>query len=303
MNTILKEMKRIKNKKKRNEALAALVLLAPWLIGLFAFTLWPFVQSFIMTFQKTDLHNSVFVGLDNYIKIFSDKRFIKSIFVTSKFVLISVPLKLIFALFIAMLLKNRFKGVGVFRSLLYLPSLIGGSVAIAAMWMQLFGANGLINKVLAIVGIQGKAWVSNPHTALYVLIILAIWQFGSSMVIFLSGLKNIPQSLYEAAKVDGATKIQSFFRITLPMLSPIILFNMILQTINSFQVFTQAFIITSGGPMNETLFTVLHIYRKAFTNMELGYASAMSWVLLLLIGIATGIIFFTSKYWVYYESK
>jgi len=288
---------------EKKEIIAATIFLAPWLIGIFLFTLWPFVESIIMSFQQTNLRTSTFVGLSNYIDLFSDRKFIKSITVTLKYVIISVPLKLAFALFIAMLLKDNIKGVGIFRSALYLPSLIGASVAIAAMWTQLFGYSGLINNFLQVLGFRGKAWISSPDTALYVLIILAVWQFGSSMVIFLSGLKNIPTSLYEAARVDGASKIQSFFKITLPMLSPIILFNFVLQTINSFQVFTQAFIITKGGPMNETLFTVLHIYNTAFTNLEMGYASAMSWTLLFIIAIFTGLIFLSSKHWVYYESE
>lgn len=288
---------------EKKEVIAAAIFLAPWLIGIFIFTLWPFLESIIMTFQKTNLRTSVFVGFDNYIDLLTDRKFIKSITVTFKYVVISVPLKLAFALFIAMLLKDNIKGVGLFRSALYLPSLIGTSVAVAAMWSQLFGNSGLINNVLEVFGIRGKAWISNPDTALYVLIILAIWMFGSSMVIFLSGLKNIPGTLYEAAEVDGATKIQSFIHITLPMLSPIILFNLVLQTINSFQMFTQAFIITKGGPLNETLFSVLHIYNTAFRNLEMGYASAMSWTLLFIIAITTGIIFLTSKFWVYYESE
>ncbi|NLJ84698.1 MAG: sugar ABC transporter permease [Halanaerobiaceae bacterium] len=282
--------------------LTAYLFLAPWLIGILFFTLWPFITSFIMSLQETNLFSTKFVGLDNYRALLSDRRFIKSLKVTIKFVVISVPLKLSFALFIAMLLKDKIKGVNFFRSALYLPSLIGTSVAVAAMWTQLFGPSGLINDILGIFGIQGKSWIANPKTALYVLVILVVWQFGSSMVIFLSGLKNIPVSLYEAAEIDGANKIQSFFYVTLPMLSPIILFNLILQTIGSFQTFTQAYIITKGGPINETLFMVLYIYNKAFTASEMGYASALSWVLLFVILIVTGLIYWTSKYWVYYES-
>lgn len=289
--------------KDKKQFLIALLFLAPWLIGIFVFTLWPFIKSFMMSLQETNLFSSTFVGLDNYKALLTDRRFIKSIKVTLKFVLISVPLKLAFALFIAVILKNKFKGVDFFRSALYIPSLIGTSVAVAAMWTQLFGPRGLINDFLSLFGIQGKSWIANPSTALYVLVILVVWQFGSSMVIFLSGLKNIPNSLYEACEIDGGNKVQSFFYITLPMLSPIILFNLILQTIGSFQIFTQAFIITKGGPINETLFMVLYIYNKAFTASEMGYASALSWVLLFVILIVTGLIFWSSKYWVYYESE
>lgn len=299
---IMKGKVSISNRKVRNN-LAAFLFLAPWLIGLFVFTLWPFITSFTMSLQKTNMFVSEFVGLDNYKQLLSDRRFIKSIKVTLKFVVLSVPLKLAFALFVAVLLKDRFKGVNFFRSALYFPSLIGGSVAVAAMWTQLFGPRGVINQVLGYFGIAGRSWIADPSTALYTLVILAVWQFGSSMVIFLSGLNNIPESLYEAAEIDGASRIRRFFHITLPMLSPIILFNLVLQTIGAFQTFTQAFIITKGGPLNETLFMVLYIYNKAFTASEMGYASALSWVLLFIILIFTLLILRTSKYWVYYEAE
>ncbi len=282
--------------------IAAYIFLAPWLIGLFAFTMWPFLNSLYLSFQQTNLFESRFVGLDNYFKLFEDDKFLKSMWITIKFVFISVPLKLTFALFIALLLKREMKGMHMYRTIIYIPSLIGGSVAIAVMWTQLFGKNGLLNSFLDIFGFEGSNWIANPKTALLTLIILYVWQFGSSMVIFLSGLKNIPSTLYEACKVDGGGRVASFFHITLPMLSPIILFNFVLQTINSFQVFTQAFLITKGGPMNETNFMVLYIYDKAFSSRQMGYASAMSWSLLLVIVATTGIIFLTSKKWVYYES-
>lgn len=288
---------------KRKEYIIAYLFIAPWLIGFLAFTLWPFLDSLIMSFQRTNLFTSEFVGLSNYKEMFlDDDKFLKSLFVTIKFVCISVPLKLAFALFIAMLLKGDIKGMHTYRTILYIPSLIGASVAIAAMWTQLFGSKGVVNDFLNLFGIEGTSWIANPSTALNVLVILYVWQFGSSMVIFLSGLKNIPNSLYEACRVDGGNKFNSFFHITLPMLSPIILFNLVLQTIGSFQVFTQAYLITRGGPINETLFMVLYIYNKAFIGSQMGYASAMSWALLLVIVISTALIFLTSRYWVYYES-
>ncbi|NLO65857.1 MAG: sugar ABC transporter permease [Firmicutes bacterium] len=283
--------------------MTAFLFLAPWLIGIFVFTLWPFITSFTMSLQETNLFVSKWVGLENYKQLLSDRRFIKSIQVTLKFVFLSVPLKLAFALFVAVMLKERFRGVNFFRSALYFPSLIGGSVAVAAMWTQLFGLRGVINDVVGIFGIRPRSWIADPSTALYTLVILAVWQFGSSMVIFLSGLNNIPQSLYEAAEIDGASRLRRFFHITLPMLSPIILFNLVLQTIGAFQTFTQAFIITKGGPLNETLFMVLYIYNKAFTASEMGYASALSWVLLFIILAFTLLILRTSKYWVYYEAE
>ncbi len=302
----MSEMKIPVGKKSRKriirDNIAAYIFLAPWIIGLLAFTMYPFLNSLYLSFQHTNLFESRFVGLENYIKLFSDEKFLKSMWITIKFVFISVPLKLTFALFIALLLKREMKGMHLYRTIIYIPSLIGGSVAIAVMWTQLFGKNGLLNSFLDIFGFEGGNWIANPKTALLTLIILYVWQFGSSMVIFLSGLKNIPSSLYEACKVDGGGKVAQFFNITLPMLSPIILFNFVLQTINSFQVFTQAFLITKGGPMNETNFMVLYIYDKAFSSRQMGYASAMSWSLLFVIVITTGIIFLTSKKWVYYES-
>ena len=293
----------IKKTRRQREFIIAFLFLAPWLIGIFVFTLWPFINSFITSLHQSNLFSSTFIGLDNYKELLGDWKFEKSFIVTIKFVLIAVPLRLAFALFIAVILNNKLRGTNFFRSAMYLPSLIGGSVAIAAMWTQLFGPRGVVNHVLALFGIEGTSWIANPGTALYVLIILGVWQFGSSMVIFLAGLRNIPGSLYEACEIDGGSKIQSFIHITLPMLSPIILFNVVLQTINSFQTFTPAFIITKGGPLNETLFMVLYIYDKAFMSSEMGYASAMSWVLLLVILAVTGVLFFTSKYWVYYESE
>lgn len=296
---IIKGRKRI----KRKEYMIAYLFIAPWLLGLIAFTAWPFLNSLIMSFHETNLFVSEFVGLDNYAEmLFDDPKFYKSMFVTLKFVFISVPLKLVFALFVAMLLKGDLKGMHLYRTIIYIPSLIGASVAVAAMWTQLFGQKGLVNGFLGLFDIKGVSWISNPSTAIYVLVVLYVWQFGSSMVIFLSGLKNIPSSLYEACRVDGGGKIAGFFHITLPMLSPIILFNFILQTIGSFQVFTQAYLITRGGPMNETKFMVLYIFEKAFEGQQMGYASALSWALLLVILITTGLIFLTAKHWVYYES-
>lgn len=288
---------------KKREYIIAYIFLAPWIIGLLTFTLWPFLNSFIMSFQRTNLFASEFIGLSNYKAMFSDERFYKSMYVTIKYVVISVPLKLTFALFIAMLLNDNIKGVNMYRTILYIPSLIGGSVAVAAMWSQLFGTNGLVSSILEIFGKKETGWIANPSTALYVLVILTVWQFGSSMVIFLAGLKNIPTSLYEACMIDGGGRIANFLYITLPMLSPIILFNFILQMIGAFQVFTQSYLITRGGPMDETNFMVLYIYNKGFMESNMGYASALSWVLLAIIAIVTGLFFLTSRYWVYYEDN
>ena len=293
-------------KKKPNgskkKAWIAYLFLLPWLIGFFGLTLWPFLNSLYLSLTETTLRSSTFVGLQNYIQMFQDPRFLKSMEVTLTYVLLSVPLKLAMALFVAILLYKASLGMTIYRTLFYLPSLIGGSVAVAVMWRNIFGMDGLLNSFLSLLGIAGKEWLGQPDYALYVLIMLVVWQFGSSMVIFLAGLKNVPGELYEAAQIDGASSLSRFLKITLPMISPILLFNLILQTISSFQVFTQGYIITKGGPMDETLFSVLYIYDLAFKQQRMGYASAVSWSLLMLIAAVTAIIFLTSKRWVYYEN-
>lgn len=204
---------------------------------------------------------------------------------------------------VAIVLNKKIKGISVYRTFIYLPSLIGSSIAVAILWQNIFGINGFINRFLSYVGIEGISWISNPNTALGTLIILVAWQFGSSMVIFLAGLKQIPAELYEASSVDGASKVRQFVSITLPMLSPVLLFNLVLQTIGSFQMFTQAFIITKGGPINSTYMYALYLYDRAFSRYEMGYASALAWILLVVIAIVTALIFASSRYWVFYETE
>lgn len=298
---LINQTKKKQSRFKKQDWVAYLFLL-PWLIGFFGLTLWPFLNSLYLSLTETTLRSSTFVGLQNYIQMFQDPRFLKSMEVTLTYVLLSVPLKLAMALFVAILLYKASLGMTIYRTLFYLPSLIGGSVAVAVMWRNIFGMDGLLNSFLSLLGIAGKEWLGQPDYALYVLIMLVVWQFGSSMVIFLAGLKNVPGELYEAAQIDGASSLSRFLKITLPMISPILLFNLILQTISSFQVFTQGYIITKGGPMDETLFSVLYIYDLAFKQQRMGYASAVSWSLLMLIAAVTAIIFLTSKRWVYYEN-
>lgn len=286
---------------KRSEAYAAYIFLLPWIIGLILFTAYPFLNSLYLSFTDATITRASFVGLQNYVELLSDDgRFLKSLINTTKYAIVSVPLKLAFALFVAILLKN---GRTFYRTVYYIPSIIGGSIAVAVMWQQLFGIKGVFNAMLAWFGIPAREWLGHPDYALSILVLLAVWQFGSSMVIFIGGLKNIPNELYEAAGIDGAGKCHSFFHITLPMLSPTIQFNLILQLIGAFQVFTQGYIITRGGPMDETLFTVHYIYEMGFKSIRLGYASAASWVLLGLIAVVAGITFYTSKYWVFYENE
>ena len=291
--------------KRWDSPVAGYLFLSPWLLGFLLLTLWPMGMSMYYSFTDYSLLRAPeWIGFENYSKIlFNDDVFRDSLKVTLLFVVISVPLKLIFALLVAMVLNRNVKGMSMYRTLIYFPSLIGTSIAVAILWKNIFSKDGIINQLLALVGIEGKAWIANPDTALGTLIVLVIWQFGSSMIIFLAGLKQLPKDLYEASSVDGAGKLRQFFTITLPLLSPIILFNLVLQTINSFQMFTQAFVITNGGPINSTYVYVMYLYERGFARFEMGYASALAWVLLIIIGIATAIIFASSKYWVHYETE
>jgi multiple sugar transport system permease protein len=223
--------------------------------------------------------------------------------VTFSYVLVSVPLQLAMALGLALLLDRGVRGLAFYRSVFYLPSLIGGSVAIAVLWRAMFGTNGLVNEALALVGIQGQGWISEPGTALSTLVVLNVWTFGSPMVIFLAGLRQIPASLYEAASVDGAKHWRQFRSITIPLLTPIIFFNLVLQIIHAFQTFTQAFVVSggTGGPADSTLFFSLYLYQRGFGHFDMGYASALAWVLLLIVAAFTAVNFWASKYWVFYD--
>jgi multiple sugar transport system permease protein len=223
--------------------------------------------------------------------------------VTFTYVFTSVPLKLIFALAMALLMNQKIRGVSFYRAVYYIPTLLGGSIAIAVLWRKLFEKEGLVNDVLAGLGFTNlPGWITNPDFALWTLVLLTVWQFGSSMIIFLAGLKQIPQDYYDAASVDGANQLQQFYSITLPLLSPVILFNLVIQMIGAFQAFTQAYIIGGGrgGVLNSTLFYTLHMYIQGWTYHEMGYASAMAWVLLLIIGVITGTVFLSSRSWVSY---
>lgn len=287
---------------------AGYLFLLPWLIGFFGLTLGPTLASLYLSFTDYDLLTSPrWSGLKNYEYAFlHDRRLGSALEVTFTYVLWSVPLKLTVALALAMVLDRSVRGVAFYRATFYLPSLLGASVAIAVLWRQLFGAEGLINQLLFLItGWQGPAWVTHPDYALSTLIVLAIWQFGSPMIIFLAGLRQIPQDLYEAASMDGASGWRQFWRITLPLLAPVIFFNLVLQTIEAFKAFTQAYIVSggTGGPVDSTLFYSLYLYEEAFANFRMGYASALAWLLLVIIAIFTAIAFGTSKYWVYYEDE
>ncbi|MFP7478005.1 carbohydrate ABC transporter permease [Terribacillus saccharophilus] len=283
------------------------LFIGPFIIGFLAFTIVPMLASLYFSFTEYGLFDAPkWIGFENYIKMFTeDPRYINSLKVTIIYVFAGVPLRLAFALLVAMLLNVGSRAVGWYRTLYYLPSLIGGSVAVAIMWRNIFGDDGIVNLALKSMGIDSIRWFGEPTAALWMLIFLSIWQFGSSMLIFLAGLKSIPASFYEAASVDGANFFQKFFRITLPMLSPVLLFNIIMQTISAFMTFVPAFIISkgTGGPLDGTLLYSLYLFKQGFEYFNMGYASAMAWVMLLIVAVLTGIIFLTSKYWVHYESE
>jgi multiple sugar transport system permease protein len=294
-------MKGMKGKDKTDN-LAGYLAISPWLIGFILLTIGPMLASLILSFTEYRLLSAPeWIGLDNFRRLFSDARFINSLKVTFQYVVISVPLRLAFALFIAMLFNTGRKGSGLFTAIFYIPSIIGGSVAVAVMWRQLFGHGGAITEILSTLNITDRNLIGNPDTAIYVLVLLVIWQFGSPMVIFLAGLRQVPTSLYEAASVDGASKVKQFFHITIPMLTPVIFFNLVMGTIQGFMTFTQAYLVTGGGPLDATNFYAVYLYEQAFEYRHMGYASAMSWVLLLIIAVVTAIFFATSKYWVFYQ--
>jgi multiple sugar transport system permease protein len=236
--------------------------------------------------------------------LFDDVRYWKSVKATFYYVFTAVPARLVFALGVAMLLNNGRKAISFYRAAYYAPSIIGGSVAVALMWRRIFASDGLVNASLALVGIDvSRAWIGRPETAIWTLILLAVWQFGSPMLIFLAGLRQIPESLYESASIDGATPWRKFVYITIPMLSPVIFFNLIMQLISGLLVFTQALIITNGGPLDTTLFYAFYLYQRAFVTFQMGYGTAMAWVLLLIVAVFTAVTFKTSSAWVFYEDQ
>lgn len=285
-------------------SLEAYLFLLPWFLGLIGLTAGPLLASLYLSFTNFDLLNAPeWIGFRNYVDLFqSDPRYIHALEVTFLYVFVGVPLQLSFALMVAVLMNQKVRSLGLFRAVYYLPSLLGGSVAVAVMWRQLFSQTGVINSVLHIFGIAGRDWISTPDSALYVLILLHVWQFGSSMIIFLAGLQQVPQELYDAAAVDGASAVKKFWQITIPLITPVIFFNLVLGIINSFQAFTSAYVVSggTGGPSDSTLFYTLYLYQEGFTNFHMGYASAMAWVLLVIIALFTAVNFVSSRRWVVY---
>ena len=283
------------------ESVAGVLFTLPFTIGFLLFMIVPMGISLYYSFCDYDiLSPPVFTGLKNFISMFQDETFFKTLKVTFFFAFVSVPLKLLFALIVAMLLLETSKMSGFYRAAYYLPSIIGGSVAVSILWKRMFAMDGVVNKLLGMVGIQTSfSWLGDTRTAIWVLILLVVWQFGSSMLIFLSSLKQVPQSLYEAAEVDGASAPAKFFKITLPLLTPTIFFNLVMQMINGFLAFTQCYIITQGKPMNSTLLYTVYMYKQSFEFYNTGYGAALAWVMLAVIGLITLFLFATKRFWVY----
>ncbi len=277
----------------------------PWLFGFLVFKLYPMGSSLFYSFTDYNLFKgtSVYGTLQNYIDVFTTPKITKAMGVTFKYAFFEVPLKLAAALFIAYILNFNIKGVKFFRTAYYIPSILGGSVAIAVLWKAVFRDDGLLNGVLAIFGIEGPNWLSDPKYAFFVIILLRVWQFGSAMVIFLAALKGVSQDLYEAAAIDGAGKWRQFFSITVPIITPVIFYNFVTQLCQAFQEFNGPYIITAGGPRNSTTLVSLLIYNSAFKQYDMGMASAMAWVLFIILAIFTAIAFISQKYWVFYSDE
>ncbi|SMY07576.1 carbohydrate ABC transporter permease [Flavimaricola marinus] len=279
-----------------------LAYVAPYIIGLLVFTAFPFLASLYLSFTDYDLLSKPeWTGLDNYERLMTrDRTFNKSLRVTLLYVFMTVPLKLAFALLVAVVLNYRLKAIGFFRTAYYVPSILGGSIAIAVLWRYIFAEVGLVNMGLEAIGLEPVNWFGDPQNALFTLTLLRCWQFGSAMVIFLAALQSVDKSLYEASSIDGANKWHQFRFITVPLITPVIFFNLIMQTVQAFQEFNGPYIITDGGPLKSTYLLPLYIYDKAFKSFDMGYASAIAWILFVIIMVLTLIAFWSSKKWVYY---
>lgn len=300
MNTLVSK----KGTPKKSYNYMGLVYIAPWLIGFLTLQLYPFLTSFYYAFTDLNFFKTPnLVGLGNFIHIFTaNNDFWQSLKVTFIYVLLAAPAKLLFALIVALIMNQKLRGINFFRTVYYLPSILGGSVTLAILWKLLFMKEGVINHYLSFLGFPNNNWLGDPRFALATIGLLQVWQFGSSMVLFLAGLKQVPTELYEAARVDGASRLNAFFNITLPQITPILFFNLIMQMVNAFQEFTSAFVITNGGPMKSTYLYGYMIWQYGFEYLRMGYASALSWLLFIVIMVLTGFIFKSSTIWVYYEN-
>ena len=288
---------------RRSNARAAYGFLTPWIIGMLVFTLGPMLYSLYLAFTRYNLlSNPQWIGFGNFSRMASDPRFLSSVRVTLTYVLVSVPVVLVVSMLVALLLNSSLRFLTAYRALFYLPSLLGASVAVATLWRQIFGESGLVNNALALIGIDHGSWIGDPATALYTIIALNAWAFGATMIIFLAGLRQVPRDLYEAAAVDGAGRVRRFWHITLPYMSPLIFFSILLDTVHAFQAFTSAYVISggNGGPADSTLFYTLYLYQQGFTQLNMGYAAAMAWILVIALALFTAALFATSRWWVHY---
>ena len=278
-----------------------LIYLIPWIIGFVVFKAIPFGQSLYYSFTDMNFFNGIHqYGVMNYVTAFSDAKVTKALVTTFKYAFITVPLKLIFALFIAYILNFKIACVNLFRTVYYIPSILGGSVAIAVLWRALFKDTGVVNTILGFFGIAGPDWLADKTWALFVICLLRVWQFGSAMVLFLAALKGVPADLYEAATIDGASKTRQFFSITVPMITPVIFYNLVTQIAQAFQEFNGPYIITQGGPRNATTLVSLLVYNYAFKSNQMGMACALAWVMFIAVALLTVIAFTSQKHWVYY---
>jgi oligogalacturonide transport system permease protein len=287
-----------------NKRLGFLFVL-PFVLGVLGFKLFPFVMSFALSFTQYDnIDPPIFTGLENYRELFGeDLLFRKSLGVTLLFAVLAVPLRVGFALFIAHVLNFQLRGINYFRAAFYLPSILGGSIAVAVLWRFIFAKYGLVNGILAKLNIEPIAWLADENFSMWTIVLLFTWQFGSAMVIFLAALQNVPQSLYEAAEIDGASRNQQFWKITVPLITPVIFFNMIMQMVQAFQEFNGPYAITEGGPLNSTYVLALYIYDQSFRFFNLGYGAALSWVLFALVAGLSALSFWSSRYWVFYAGE
>ena len=277
------------------------IYILPWIVGFLVFKLYPFASSLVYSFTNFHLFKGITAfGWMNYENIFNTRKIVSALLATVQYALLTVPLKLLFALFIAYILNFKIRGQGFFRTAYYVPSILGGSVAIAVLWKALFRDEGLVNTLLALFGIQGPTWLSDPQYAIWIICLLRVWQFGSAMVLFLAALKGVPEELYEAATIDGAGKGKQFLAVTVPLITPVIFYNLITQLCVAFQEFNGPYIITNGGPRGSTTLIAMLVYNYGFKLNEMGMASALAWIMFLAVGLLTILSFLSQKYWVYY---
>lgn len=289
---------------RRRENIAGYLFMSPWIAGFLLLTAGPMIASLYYAFTSYNLFTPPqWVGLDNFTTMFQDPRWQKSVEVTLKYVVVATPLKLLLALGVALLLAQKRSGQGLYRAAFYMPSLIGASVSVGFVWRALFSDDAVVDRAQKIFGLDVGGWIGNPDYVIYALVALSIWQFGAPMVIFLAGLKQVPQELYEAAEVDGAGPLRRFWNITLPMISPVLFFNVLLESIHAFQVFGSAYVVsdTRCGPADATLVYTCYLYQKGFKEAQMGFASAMAWTLVVAVALVTAVLFRSQKKWVHYE--